>query len=41
VRDYALGETKYLVHSWEDPLVHDLENVGPTTLRFVTVELKH
>lgn len=41
VRDYALGETKYLVHSREDPLVHDLENVGSTTLRFVTVELKH
>ena len=40
VRDYALGETKYLVHSREDPLVHDLENVGTTTLRFVTVELK-
>ncbi len=41
VRDYALGETKYLVHSPDDPLVHDLENVGPSTLRFVTVELKH
>jgi len=41
VRDYALGETKYLAHSREDPLMHDLENVGTTTLRFVTVELKH
>jgi hypothetical protein len=41
VRDYALGETKYLVHSPEDPLVHDLENVGSSILRFVTVELKH
>lgn len=40
-RDYALGETKYLVHSPEDPLIHDLENVGDSTLRFVTVELKH
>jgi beta-alanine degradation protein BauB len=40
-RDYVLGETKYLVHSPEDPLVHDLENVGDSTLRFVTVELKH
>ena len=39
-RDYELGETKYLVHSPEDALVHDLENVGATTLRFVTVELK-
>lgn len=41
VRDYALGETKYLTHSTDDPLVHDLENVGETRLRFVTVELKH
>ena len=41
VRDYALGDTKYLIHSPDDPLVHDLENVGETTLRFVTVELKH
>jgi hypothetical protein len=41
VRDYALGETKYLVHSPDDPLVHDLENAGDSTLRFVTVELKH
>jgi mannose-6-phosphate isomerase-like protein (cupin superfamily) len=40
VRDYRLGETRYLVHSPQDSLVHDLENVGPTTLRFVTVELK-
>jgi len=39
-RDYSLGETRYLVHSAEDPLIHDLENVGDTTLRFVTVELK-
>ena len=41
VQDYAVGETKYLVHSQEEPLIHDLENVGETTLRFVTVELKH
>ena len=40
-RDYALGETRYLVHTREDPLIHDLENVGDSTLRFVTVELKH
>ncbi|MGH9108514.1 MAG: cupin domain-containing protein [Acidimicrobiales bacterium] len=39
VRDYRLGETKYLVHSAEDSLIHDLENAGTTTLRFVTVEL--
>ena len=41
VRDYALGETKYLVHSPDEPLVHDLENVGDSTLRFVTVALYH
>ena len=40
IRDYGLGDTKYLVHSRDDPLVHDLENVGDSTLRFVTVELK-
>lgn len=41
VRDYRLGETRYLTNSPEDPLIHDLENVGDTTLRFLTVELKH
>lgn len=40
VRDYALGETRFLEHSPDDALVHDLENAGTTTLRFVTVELK-
>lgn len=40
VRDYVLGETRYLEHSPADPLIHDLENVGSTTLRFVTVELR-
>lgn len=39
VRDYLVGETKYLEHSEEDFLIHDLENVGDTRLRFVTVEL--
>jgi hypothetical protein len=41
VRHYALAETKYLVHSPDDPVIHDLQNVGDSTLRFVTVELKH
>jgi hypothetical protein len=40
-RDYTLGETGYLEHSPGDPLVHDLENVGTSVLRFITVELKH
>ena len=39
VRDYHLGETKNLDHTPETALIHDLENVGDTTLRFVTVEL--
>ena len=39
VRDYAVGETKYLEHTPATALIHDLENVGTTTLRFVTVEL--
>lgn len=39
VRDYLVGETKFLEHSEDDYLIHDLENVGDSTLRFVTVEL--
>lgn len=39
VRDYVLGETMYLENTPDEPLIHDLENVGDTTLRFVTVEL--
>lgn len=39
VRDYLVGETKYLEHTPETALIHDLENVGNSTLRFVTVEL--
>lgn len=39
VRDYEVGDTKYLEHTPETALIHDLENVGETTLRFVTVEL--
>lgn len=39
VRDYLVGETKYLEHTPETALIHDLENIGTTDLRFVTVEL--
>lgn len=39
VRDYQVGETRYLEHSVENSLIHDLENVGEGVLRFVTVEL--
>jgi hypothetical protein len=39
VRDYEVGETKFLEHTSSTPLVHDLENTGDTVLRFVTVEI--
>lgn len=39
VRDYTVGQTKYLEHTPEDSVIHDLENVGDSLLRFVTVEL--
>jgi len=39
VRDYRVGDTRNLDHTPETALIHDLENVGNTTLRFVTVEL--
>jgi mannose-6-phosphate isomerase-like protein (cupin superfamily) len=39
VRDYKVGETKFLEHTPETALIHDLENIGDTDLRFVTVEL--
>lgn len=39
VRTYQIGETRYLAQSAQDSLVHDLENVGATPLRFVTVAL--
>jgi len=39
VRDYTMGETKFLEHTPDTALIHDLENVGDSELRFVTVEL--
>jgi oxalate decarboxylase/phosphoglucose isomerase-like protein (cupin superfamily) len=39
VRRYEVGDTQYAEPSLADPLIHDLENAGETTLRFVTVEL--
>ena len=39
ILDYRLGDTRYSEHSPHDALIHDLENVGDTVLRFVTVEL--
>lgn len=40
VRDYGLGDTRFLEHSPASAVIHDLENVGTTTLRFVTVEFR-
>lgn len=39
VRDYREGETRFLEHTPQSALIHDLENVGDGVLRFVTVEL--
>lgn len=39
VRDYEEGETRFLEHTPQSALIHDLENVGDGVLRFVTVEL--
>lgn len=39
VRDYRVGDTLYLENSADSPMIHDLENVGDTLLRFVTVEI--
>ena len=36
---YQAGDTRYAEHSSDNPMLHDLENVGDTLLRFVTVEL--
>ncbi len=39
VRRYEVGDTQFLDLSPANPMIHDLENVGDSTLRFVTVEL--
>jgi hypothetical protein len=39
VRRYAVGDTLRTEHTPDAPMLHDLENVGDTVLRFVTVEL--
>jgi hypothetical protein len=37
--DTEPGEFMFLEHSDEEPGVHDLENIGRTTIRYTTVEL--
>jgi hypothetical protein len=39
VRRYDVGDTLRSDHGPDAPMLHDLENVGDTVLRFVTVEL--
>lgn len=39
-REYRQGEVVFEEPSEAEPLIHDLENRGETTLRFVTTELK-
>ena len=39
IRRYEVGDTQYLDLSPASPMIHDLENVGDTTLQFITVEL--
>ena len=39
VRDYEVGDTRFLEHTPDTALIHDLENVGERVLRFITVEL--
>lgn len=38
VREYEVGDTRYLEHTPDNPMIHDLENVGDGEMRFVTVE---
>ena len=38
-RRYGDGDTRFSIHGIDYPLIHDLENVGDTVLRFITVEL--
>lgn len=37
--DEEAGGVAFMEHSMEQPGVHDLENVGDTTIRYTTVEL--
>jgi beta-alanine degradation protein BauB len=37
--DEDVGGVAFMEHSADDPGIHDLENVGDTTIRYTTVEL--
>jgi len=38
--EYSVGETKHFEYGPGEFMMHDLENIGDTELRFVTVEMK-
>ena len=37
--DEDVGNVEFMEHSPDNPGIHDLENVGETTIRYTTVEL--
>ena len=39
--NHEVGTAVRFENDPDDPMIHDLENVGSTTMRFITVELKH
>lgn len=38
-RDYRVGDTSHVAYAYDATMIHDLENVGDTPLRVVTIEL--
>jgi uncharacterized cupin superfamily protein len=40
VHDYEVGQVRFFHFEEEEYMIHDLENLGDTVLRFLTVELK-
>jgi hypothetical protein len=39
-KDYCVGDTSHFAFARGDEMIHDLTNIGTTTLSFVTVEFK-
>jgi beta-alanine degradation protein BauB len=40
IHDYEVGQVRFFRFEGDGHMIHDLENVGDSVLRFVTVELK-
>jgi hypothetical protein len=40
IHDYEVGQVRFFHFEGDEHMIHDLENVGDSVLRFVTVELK-